>query len=126
MLTPGSTAGEPVHILSSLERRSSSWDTDPEASRAAVSAAISLVPLAFSWVAREMRSQPNGLDVVLANGELSLVTAGICGAAGGAPRPGKRLRSLARRPRNAQSWANRLLLGGEKWCRRPIRPSLAH
>jgi helicase HerA-like protein len=43
VLTPGSTAGEPVHILSSLERRSTSWDKDPEASRAAVSAAISLV-----------------------------------------------------------------------------------
>jgi hypothetical protein len=43
VLTPGSMAGEPVHILSSLERRSASWDTDPEASRAAISAAISLV-----------------------------------------------------------------------------------
>jgi hypothetical protein len=43
VLTPGSSAGEPVHILSSLERRSAAWDTDPEASRAAVSAAISLV-----------------------------------------------------------------------------------
>src|SRR5688572_7674044 len=26
VLTPGSSAGEPLHILSSLERRSSSWD----------------------------------------------------------------------------------------------------
>ncbi len=43
VLTPGSTAGEPLHILSSLEHRSSSWDADPEASRAAISAAISLV-----------------------------------------------------------------------------------
>jgi hypothetical protein len=43
VLTPGSTAGEPLHILSSLERRSASWDNDPEAGRAAVSAAISLV-----------------------------------------------------------------------------------
>ena len=43
VLTPGSTAGEPLHILSSLERRSASWDSDPEASRAAISAAISLV-----------------------------------------------------------------------------------
>jgi hypothetical protein len=42
---------------------------------------FALVPLFFSWVAREMRSQPNGLDVELANGELFLVTAGICGAA---------------------------------------------
>jgi hypothetical protein len=43
VLTPGSSAGEPVHILSSLERRSATWNSDPEASRAAVSAAISLV-----------------------------------------------------------------------------------
>jgi Helicase HerA, central domain len=43
VLTPGSTAGEPLHILSSLERRKPSWDTDPEASRAALSAALSLV-----------------------------------------------------------------------------------
>jgi hypothetical protein len=43
VLTPGSTAGEPLHILSSLERRSARWDTDPEAARASLSAAISLV-----------------------------------------------------------------------------------
>ena len=43
VLTPGSSAGEPVHILSSLERRPASWDADPEAGRAALSAAISLV-----------------------------------------------------------------------------------
>ena len=35
VLTPGSTAGEPLHVLSSLERRSASWDADPEAARAA-------------------------------------------------------------------------------------------
>jgi Helicase HerA, central domain len=43
VLTPGSTAGEPMHVLSSLERRSPRWDTDLESSRAALSAAISLV-----------------------------------------------------------------------------------
>lgn len=43
VLTPGSTAGESVHILSSLERRSPRWDTDPTAARNALSAAISLV-----------------------------------------------------------------------------------
>jgi hypothetical protein len=43
VLTPGSSAGEPLHVLSSLERRSPSWDSDPEASRAALSAAVSLV-----------------------------------------------------------------------------------
>jgi len=44
---------------------------------------LALVPLIFSWAAREMRSQPSGLDVVLANGELFLVTAAISGAAVG-------------------------------------------
>ena len=43
VITPGSSAGESMHILSSLERRSSRWDSDPEAGRAALSAAISLV-----------------------------------------------------------------------------------
>ncbi|MEO7034767.1 MAG: helicase HerA-like domain-containing protein, partial [Polyangiaceae bacterium] len=43
VITPGSSAGESLHLLSSLERRSARWDTDPEAGRSALSAAISLV-----------------------------------------------------------------------------------
>jgi DNA helicase HerA-like ATPase len=43
VLTPGSTAGEPIHLLSSLERRSPRWDTDPDAAQASLSAAVSLV-----------------------------------------------------------------------------------
>jgi hypothetical protein len=43
VITPGSSAGEPLHLLSSLERRSPRWDQDPESARAALSAAISLV-----------------------------------------------------------------------------------
>jgi len=43
VITPGSSAGEPLHVLSPLERRSSRWDTDPESARAALSAAVSLV-----------------------------------------------------------------------------------
>jgi DNA helicase HerA-like ATPase len=43
VITPGSSAGESLHILSSLERRSARWDHDPESARAALSAAISLV-----------------------------------------------------------------------------------
>lgn len=43
VVTPGSTAGEPLHVLSSLERRSSRWDHDPEAARASLSAAVALV-----------------------------------------------------------------------------------
>ena len=44
---------------------------------------LALVPLVFSWAARAIRAQPSSLDAVLANGELFLVTAGICGAAVG-------------------------------------------
>lgn len=43
VITPGSTLGEPLHILSSLERRSPQWDTDPDAASASLSAAVSLV-----------------------------------------------------------------------------------
>jgi len=43
VITPGSTAGELLHVLSSLERRGARWDTDPESARAALSAAVSLV-----------------------------------------------------------------------------------
>ena len=43
VVTPGSTLGEPLHILSSLERRNPLWDTDPDAASASLSAAVSLV-----------------------------------------------------------------------------------
>ena len=43
VITPGATAGESLHVLSALERRSSRWDTDPESARKALSAAVSLV-----------------------------------------------------------------------------------
>jgi hypothetical protein len=43
VITPGSSAGERLHVLSSLERRSERWDSDPESARAALSAAVSLL-----------------------------------------------------------------------------------
>ena len=43
VITPGSSAGELLHVLSSLERRSERWESDPEAARDALSAAVSLV-----------------------------------------------------------------------------------
>jgi hypothetical protein len=43
VITPGADAGELLHVLSSLERRSSRWDSDMEGARAALSAAISLI-----------------------------------------------------------------------------------
>jgi hypothetical protein len=43
VITPGASAGELLHVLSSLERRSDRWEHDPESAGAALSAAISLV-----------------------------------------------------------------------------------
>jgi hypothetical protein len=43
VITPGSSAGELLHVLSSLERRSDRWDQDLESARAALSAAVSLL-----------------------------------------------------------------------------------
>ncbi|MBL8679405.1 MAG: ATP-binding protein [Myxococcales bacterium] len=46
VLTPGSNAGEPVHLLSSLEQRSPLWDgapSDIEVARNALASAVSLV-----------------------------------------------------------------------------------
>lgn len=43
VLTPGATSGEPLHVLSPLERRSPRWDSDPESARAALCASVSLV-----------------------------------------------------------------------------------
>jgi hypothetical protein len=43
VVTPGSPSGDLLHVLSSLERRSARWGDDPDAARAALSAAVSLV-----------------------------------------------------------------------------------
>lgn len=43
IVTPGSSAGESLHVTSALERRSPRWDSDVEAAQASLSAAISLV-----------------------------------------------------------------------------------
>jgi hypothetical protein len=43
VLTPGTSAGEPLHVLSSLEMPSPLWTIDVEAARLALSASISLL-----------------------------------------------------------------------------------
>jgi len=43
VITPGSDAGEPLHLLSALERRSDRWDHDLEGARATLAAAVALV-----------------------------------------------------------------------------------
>jgi hypothetical protein len=43
VITPGSVAGERLHMLSALERANTRWDDDPESARAGLAAAVSLV-----------------------------------------------------------------------------------
>ncbi len=43
VITPGSHAGEPLHVLSTLERPNRRWDTDEDEARASLSTAIALV-----------------------------------------------------------------------------------
>jgi len=43
VLTPGSSAGEPLNVLSALERPSALWQTDVEGAREALGASISLL-----------------------------------------------------------------------------------
>jgi hypothetical protein len=43
VLTPGTEMGEPLHVLSALERVSPLWQTDPEAARESLSATLSLL-----------------------------------------------------------------------------------
>jgi hypothetical protein len=70
VITPGSTAGEPLHVLSSLERRSVRWESDPEAARASLAAAVSLVLRLLGRDADPARSREHVLLSVLAERRL--------------------------------------------------------
>jgi hypothetical protein len=70
VLTPGTTAAEPVHLLSSLERRSPLWDTDAESARDALGAAISLVLRLVGRDADPARSKEHVLLSVFAERRL--------------------------------------------------------
>src|SRR5690606_11370758 len=70
VFTPGSAQGEPLHILSSLERRSAAWDTDPEAARASLSAAVSLVLRLLGQDPDPAKSRAHVLLSVLAEARL--------------------------------------------------------
>lgn len=70
VITPGSSAGEPLHVLSPLERRSSRWDTDPESARDALSAAVSLVLRLLGRDPDPARSKEHVLLSVLAERRL--------------------------------------------------------
>jgi hypothetical protein len=70
VLTPGSDAGEPLHLLSALERRSARWDTDLQGARATLSAAVSLVLRLTGRDADPGRSREHALLCVLAEERL--------------------------------------------------------
>ena len=70
VITPGTTSGELLHVLSSLERRSDRWDHDPESARAALSAAVSLVLRLLGRDPDPARSREHVLLSVLAERRL--------------------------------------------------------
>jgi hypothetical protein len=70
VITPGSTAGEPLHVLSSLEERSARWDTDLETARSSLSAAVSLVLRLIGRDPDPARSREHVLLSVLAERRL--------------------------------------------------------
>ncbi len=70
VITPGADAGELLHVLSSLERRSSRWDTDVEGASAALSAAISLILRLLGREADPAKSREHVLLSVLAERRL--------------------------------------------------------
>jgi hypothetical protein len=78
VITPGSTAGESLHMLSPLERPSADWAKDPATARASLTAAISLVLRLLGRDSDPARSREHVLLSVLAerrlrNGESSLL-----------------------------------------------------
>ena len=70
VITPGTTAGELLHVLSSLERRSPLWDHDPESARGTLSAAISLVLRLLGREPDPAKSREHVLLAVLAERRL--------------------------------------------------------
>ena len=70
VITPGADAGELLHVLSSLEHRSSRWDTDVDGARSALSAAISLILRLLGRDADPARSREHVLLSVLAERRL--------------------------------------------------------
>jgi hypothetical protein len=70
ILTPGTSAGEPLHVLSSLERASDRWQSDPESAQGALSAAVSLLLRLLGRDPDPARSKEHVLLSVLAEARL--------------------------------------------------------
>ncbi|MCB9601675.1 MAG: helicase HerA-like domain-containing protein [Polyangiales bacterium] len=71
VITPGSDAGESLHLFSALERRSSRWDDDLAGARATLSAAVSLVLRLIGRPGEPGRSREHALLSVLAERRLA-------------------------------------------------------
>jgi len=80
VVTPGATAGELLHVLSSLERRSDRWEHDRESARAALSAAVSLVLRLLGRDPDPAKSREHVLLSVLAERRLSMGQSADIGA----------------------------------------------
>jgi len=70
IVTPGSDAGEQLHVLSALERRSPRWDSDLEGARATLAAGVSLVLRLVGRDAEPGKSREHALLSVLAERRL--------------------------------------------------------
>jgi len=70
ILTPGSTAGEPLHVLSAIEQPSPLWSTDIEAARESLSASISLLLRLIGRDADPVRSRDHVVLSVFAEHRL--------------------------------------------------------
>ena len=71
VITPGATSGELLHLLSSLERRSERWASDPEAERDSLSAAVSLVLRLIGREPDPAKSRDHALLMVLAEARMA-------------------------------------------------------
>jgi len=70
IITPGTTAAEPLHVLSSLEAPSALWELDDEAARESLSAALSLLLRMIDHEADPTRSREHVLLALLAERRL--------------------------------------------------------
>jgi len=66
VITPGSDAGEPLHILSARERRSPRWDHDVNGARDTLAAAVSVVLRLIGREADPGKSREHALLLALA------------------------------------------------------------
>lgn len=71
VITPGATAGELLHVLSGLERPCDRWQTDPEAARNSLGAAVSLVLRLIGREPDPAKSREHVLLTVLAERRLA-------------------------------------------------------